>query len=68
MVPEGIKTTPLAITYEDEASGTIIIKINAKNSGVEVPVADVSALAVAGSFSPAASIVLQIGPLCLHFP
>jgi hypothetical protein len=43
MIPANTKTIPLAVTYENETSGEIIIKINAKNSGVAVPVADVSA-------------------------
>jgi hypothetical protein len=65
MIPEDVKTVPLAVTYEDEASGKIIIKINAKNSGIAVPLADVSAFAMAGSFKPAASTSLQTRPLPL---
>jgi hypothetical protein len=65
MVPEDVKTVPLAVTYEDETSGRIIIKINAKNSGVAVPLADVSAFAMAVSCRPAASSSLQTCPLHL---
>lgn len=51
MIPADIKTIPLAVTYEKEPTGEVIIKINAKNSGVTVPLADVSAPGAAGSFS-----------------
>ncbi|WIA12804.1 hypothetical protein OEZ86_006133 [Tetradesmus obliquus] len=40
MIPADIKTIPLAVTYEKEPTGEVIIKINAKNSGVTVPLAD----------------------------
>lgn len=43
MIPEHIKTVPLAVTYENETTGEIFVKVNAKNSGIGLRLADVSA-------------------------
>jgi hypothetical protein len=62
MIPENTKTIPLAVTYENEATGEVIIKINAKNSGAAVPLADVSAPGATGSFSTCSTITPAIIP------